>query len=88
MADANKPVRLSKAAREFNLGIGTIVDFLDTKGINVDANPNTKLTRMFMRLYAEISKEIKRIRKRHRGLQSQLRNVKTLRLLAQENVQQ
>ncbi|MGY8902774.1 MAG: hypothetical protein ACKVI1_09275, partial [Flavobacteriales bacterium] len=44
MADANKPVRLSKAAREFNLGIGTIVDFLDTKGINVDANPNTKLT--------------------------------------------
>ena len=44
MADANKPVRLSKAAREFNLGIGTIVDFLDTKGISVDANPNTKLT--------------------------------------------
>ena len=31
MADANKPVRLSKAAREFNLGIGTIVDFLETK---------------------------------------------------------
>jgi translation initiation factor IF-2 len=44
MADVNKPVRLSKAAREFNLGIGTIVDFLETKGINVDANPNTKLT--------------------------------------------
>ena len=35
MADANKPVRLSKAAREFNLGIGTIVDFLETKGIQV-----------------------------------------------------
>ena len=43
MADANKPVRLSKAAREFNLGIGTIVDFLETKGIQVEANPNTKL---------------------------------------------
>ena len=43
MADANKPVRLSKAAREFNLGIGTIVDFLDTKGIQVEAKPNTKL---------------------------------------------
>ena len=43
MADANKPVRLSKAAREFNLGIGTIVDFLETKGIKVDAKPNTKL---------------------------------------------
>jgi len=44
MADVNKPVRLSKAAREFNLGIGTIVDFLETKGISVDAKPNTKLT--------------------------------------------
>ena len=43
MADVNKPVRLSKAAREFNLGIGTIVDFLDSKGITVEANPNTKL---------------------------------------------
>jgi translation initiation factor IF-2 len=43
MADVNKPVRLSKAAREFNLGIGTIVDFLDSKGISVDAKPNTKL---------------------------------------------
>ena len=43
MADANKPVRLSKAAREFNLGIGTIVEFLETKGIQVEAKPNTKL---------------------------------------------
>ncbi len=43
MADANKPVRLSKAVREFNLGIGTIVDFLETKGIQVEAKPNTKL---------------------------------------------
>ena len=43
MADVNKPVRLSKAAREFNLGIGTIVDFLESKGITVDAKPNTKL---------------------------------------------
>ena len=43
MADSNKPVRLSKAAREFNLGIGTIVDFLEIKGIHVEAKPNTKL---------------------------------------------
>ena len=43
MADANKPVRLSKAAREFNLGIGTIVDFLETQGIQVESKPNTKL---------------------------------------------
>lgn len=34
---------MSKAAREFNVGITTIVEFLHKKGINVDPNPNTKL---------------------------------------------
>ena len=43
MADANKPVRLNLIAREFNLGIQTIVDFLGGKGIEVDAKPNTKI---------------------------------------------
>ena len=43
MADANKPVRLNKIAREFNLGIQTIVDFLASKGMEVDAKPNTKI---------------------------------------------
>jgi translation initiation factor IF-2 len=43
MAEATKPVRLSKVAREFNLGISTVVEFLATKGIEVEANPNTKL---------------------------------------------
>ena len=43
MADANKPLRLNLIAREFNLGIQTIVDFLAGKGIEVDAKPNTKI---------------------------------------------
>ncbi|MDA0729859.1 MAG: translation initiation factor IF-2 [Bacteroidetes bacterium] len=43
MAEATKPVRLSKVAREFNLGISTVVEFLASKGIEVEANPNTKL---------------------------------------------
>jgi len=43
MAEANKPVRLSKVAREFNLGMTTVVEFLASKGIEVEANPNTKL---------------------------------------------
>ncbi len=40
----NKAVRLSKLAREFNIGISTIVDFLKHKGIEVDSNPNSKVT--------------------------------------------
>jgi translation initiation factor IF-2 len=43
MADANKPVRLSKVAREFNLGIPTIVEFLTGKGITIDSSPNGKI---------------------------------------------
>jgi translation initiation factor IF-2 len=43
MSEVKKPVRLSKVAKEFNIGIATIVDFLNDKGIEVDSNPNTKL---------------------------------------------
>jgi len=35
--------RLSKVARELNVGISTIVEFLETKGVTIDAKPNTKL---------------------------------------------
>jgi translation initiation factor IF-2 len=40
----NKGTRLSKIAREFNVGISTIVDFLHKKGFDVDSNPNTKIS--------------------------------------------
>ncbi len=38
-----KPIRLGKAAGELNVGIQTLVDFLQSKGIKIDTNPNTKL---------------------------------------------
>jgi translation initiation factor IF-2 len=38
-----KATRLSKAAREFNVGITTIVEFLGKKGYEIDSNPNTKI---------------------------------------------
>ena len=37
-------LRLSKLARECNVGIHTIVEFLHKKGIEVDSNPNTKIS--------------------------------------------
>ena len=40
----NKIIRLQKAAREFNVGTGTIINFLHRKGFEIDTNPNTKLT--------------------------------------------
>ena len=44
MAEENKNIRLSKAAKEFNIGISTIVDFLLKKGHTVESNPNTKIS--------------------------------------------
>jgi translation initiation factor IF-2 len=41
---AGKTLRLSKLAREFNVGIHTIVEFLHKKGFDIDQNPNTKVS--------------------------------------------
>ena len=38
-----KATRLSKAARELNVGITTIVEFLGKKGHEIDSNPNSKV---------------------------------------------
>ncbi len=39
-----KPIRLGKAAGEFNVGMSTIVEFLGAKGVTVESTPNAKLT--------------------------------------------
>ena len=36
--------RLSKVARDFNVGISTIVEFLHKKGFAIDTDPNNKIT--------------------------------------------
>jgi translation initiation factor IF-2 len=46
--------RLNKAAREFNVGKETIVEFLHKKGYEIDPNPNTKLT---AEMYELLTKE-------------------------------
>ncbi len=40
---AGKAKRLNKVAKEFNISISTIVEFLGTKGIEIDSKPNTKI---------------------------------------------
>lgn len=39
-----KPIRLGKAAGELNVGMSTLVEFLERKGVTIDASPNTKLS--------------------------------------------
>ena len=40
---AGKAKRLNKVAKEYNISISTIVEFLNTKGIEIDSKPNTKI---------------------------------------------
>jgi len=40
---SDKPIRLGKAASELNVGLPTLIEFLATKGIVIDSNPNSKL---------------------------------------------
>ena len=44
MSEEPKNIRLNKAAKELNVGIPTLVEYLAKKGHVVDANPNARLT--------------------------------------------
>ncbi|MCW3077561.1 MAG: infB, partial [Bacteroidetes bacterium] len=43
MSETAKTLRLSKVAKEFNLSLGKIVEFLAAKGFPVESNPNAKI---------------------------------------------
>ena len=63
MSDRIKVVRLSKAAREFNIALDTVVDFLSDKGFDIIKSPNTKLDpEMYAMLQGEFQdeKEVKK----------------------------
>ncbi|MFZ4401538.1 MAG: translation initiation factor IF-2 [Bacteroidales bacterium] len=58
MAEENKNIRLIKAAKEFNIGMATIVEFLLKKGHAVENNPNTKISEtMYELLLKEFQSE-------------------------------
>lgn len=62
MPEDNK-IRLSKAAKEFNVGMSTIAEFLAKKGYTIDPVPNTKLSEeMYQLLVKEYigDKEVKK----------------------------
>ena len=58
MSEGITTTRLSKAAREFNIGIKTVVDFLAKKGFPMDMDPNAKLSpEMYNLLLKEFASE-------------------------------
>ncbi len=58
MSEGATTTRLSKAAREFNIGIKTVVDFLFKKGFPIEMDPNAKLSpEMYNLLMKEFAAE-------------------------------
>ena len=43
MSEQPKKIRLIRVAKEFNVGLSSIVDFLHKKGIEIDSSPNTQI---------------------------------------------
>ena len=55
-----KPLRLSKIARDFGVGVNTVLEFLHKKGIAADDGPNTKIELdVYQILQKEYSTDIK-----------------------------
>ena len=51
-------IRLNKVTRDLNVGIATAVEFLQKKGFEIEANPNTKITEeQYAALVKEFSKD-------------------------------
>ena len=58
MSEGAPSIRLSKAAREFNIGVATVLDFLNNKGFKLGRDPNAKLTQeMYTLLVQEFASE-------------------------------
>ena len=53
----NDNIRINKVLKEFNIGMSTLVDFLRKKGVDIEANPNAKLTGA---QYSLVAKEFKK----------------------------
>ncbi|MDX9751428.1 MAG: translation initiation factor IF-2 [Flavobacteriales bacterium] len=80
----DKGIRLKKAATEFNLAVGTVAEFLGTKGHDVPVSPNAKITsEMYALLQAEFGKD-KEIKQKSRKVVQQRQERETISIVEEE----
>jgi len=73
----DKTTRLSKVAKEFNVGISTIIEFLHKKGYEIDTNPNAKVSEdLYNILVKEYSSDINAKKESEKLILSKLREKK------------
>ncbi len=61
MTSETKPKRLNALAADYNVGISTIVEYLASKGHEIDSNPNSKVSVECIELLDERFKDSKKI---------------------------
>ena len=79
-----KQTRLNKVLKEFNISLERAVDFLATKNIEVDANPNTKITQDIYEILSEGFQSDKTRRATSREVSEEIRKEKEAIRLALE----
>lgn len=85
MATGGKGTRLNRIARDLNVGILTIVEFLHKKGLDIDADPNSKVPAEYYDLLVKEYSSDSEIKKESEKLMRSIRMRKqTLTLESQE----
>ncbi|MCB0764206.1 MAG: translation initiation factor IF-2 N-terminal domain-containing protein, partial [Flavobacteriales bacterium] len=77
----DKGLRLSKVAREFNLGVHTVVEFLGSKGHKVESSPNTKIAGDLYDLLLEEFGKDKEIKQKSQKVVQQRQERETISLV-------
>ena len=87
---ANAPKRLNKVAKELNVGIGTIVEFLGKKGHEIEAKPTSKISPELYEILLEQFMPDKAAKEKSQELKSQKEERTTISLDddAQEEVEE
>ena len=67
-----KPQRLSKLAKELNVGITTMVEYLQKKGIDVESNPNTKVPVESYNLLLEAFSDSKQLKEKSKEVSQRM----------------
>jgi translation initiation factor IF-2 len=87
---ANAPKRLNKVAKELNVGIGTIVEFLGKKGHEIEAKPTSKISPELYEILLEQFMPDKAAKEKSQELKSQKEERTTISLDddAQEEIEE
>jgi len=88
MTEAKKTIRLSKVAKEFNIGISTITEFFLKKGYKIESKPNTKISSEIYDILVEEFQLEKKFKEESDKIELNLSDKETLSIKNKENIKE